>query len=182
MRRFHFRIASNAADYLRSSLRTDTGELLVLTIVPTSQPTRLSLDGGKAEIPSRELQALANDYMKSLSSPVPLRWTVGGTRRSRLKGEELLLISGIECFFPPEVRSAIDSRTLRLKDGELVFDPQLEPPAASLSLRPARKSGKVVAKLIRDGKGRSRSAQRRRAQSGAERVGSRKRPRKKGRR
>ena len=128
MDKWDFRIAADAAEYLRKYLlRSDTGESLVLTIAPMSSQKEIS-GGVDPKISAQELAALAKKYLESLPSPIELEWIVGGMQRSRLPAVEISLIDGIECFFPDEVRSVVNGRVLRLRLGQLVFDPELDPP------------------------------------------------------
>jgi hypothetical protein len=130
-----FRIAPDAAEYLRKYLlRSDTGESLVLTIAPMSSQKEI-LGGVDPKISHQELAALAKEYLQSLPSPIKLEWIVGGMQRSRLPVVQISLIDGIECFFPDEVRSAVNGRVLRLKLGQLVFDPELDPPSLAQTQR-----------------------------------------------
>jgi hypothetical protein len=125
-----FRIAADAVEYLRNVLlRTGDGELLVLTVAPTvAHESSPNFDGNVSDISEQALAALARRYLESLPRPVPLRWTVGGMRKSRLSGEKIVVIDGIECFFPDEVLAVIRGRILRLRRNELIFDPELDPP------------------------------------------------------
>jgi hypothetical protein len=136
MSKFDFRIAAEAVEYLKKNLLvTDMGESLVLTVAPHSSRQKfLSSPGNGPDFSDEKVGALAKDFIKSLSSPVGFDWVVGGMRKSRLPEQELLPIDGIECFFPDDVRSVINGRVLRLRDGELVFDPELKAPP-SLPLR-----------------------------------------------
>jgi len=129
-----FRIAGDAAEYLRKYLlRSDTGESLVLMIVPMTPAKMLASVDPKLSY--HELAAMAKEHFESLSSPselsspIELEWVVGAMQRSNLPGAaETVLIDGIECFFPDEVRSVLKGRVLQLRLGQLVFDPALDPP------------------------------------------------------
>jgi hypothetical protein len=135
-----FRIAADAANFLREHLlRSDSGEQLVLTIAPMSTHKDSSqLPDDNADKSYRELAESGAKYLRSLASPLPFNWVIGGAQRRRLSGEELLLIDGIECFFADEVKAIVSGRILRLRNGELVFDPALEPPL-SRSFSPTSK-------------------------------------------
>jgi hypothetical protein len=142
MKQFNFRIAADAAEYLQKHLlRTATGDLLVLTIAPlSSQQKAIRLNSGDPEVSKEELTKAAKEYLTSLSSPVALDWVLGGVHRSRVPQKQLLLIDGIECFFPKEIRSVVNDRVLLLRNGELVFDPDLDPPPRLSLSKPDTKS------------------------------------------
>jgi hypothetical protein len=135
MEKFDFRIANDAAEYLRNVLlRTATGESLVLAIAPlSSQHSTLKFRQSDRNLSDKELAECARAFLSSLSSPVKFHWVVGGMHKSRLSGEKTSFIDGIECFLPDEVRSVVNGRVLRLRNGELVFEPELDlPPSLSL--------------------------------------------------
>jgi hypothetical protein len=135
MKKFDFRIANDAAEYLRNVLlRTATGESLVLAIAPvSSQKSTLKFRESDLNLSDKELAERARSFLSSLSSPVKFHWVVGGVHKSRLSGEETSFVNGIECFLPDEIRPVVNGRVLRLQNGELVFEPELDPPP-SLSL------------------------------------------------
>ena len=135
MEKFDFRISDDAAEYLRNVLlRTETGESLVLAIAPlSSQRSILKLSESDLDLPDKELAERARASLTPMSSPAKFEWVVGGVYKSRLSGEKTSFIDGIECFLPDEVRSVINGRVLRLRNGELVFEPELDlPPSLSL--------------------------------------------------
>lgn len=134
MESFDFRITTEAVEFLRKYLlRADSGEELVLTVAPLStHRDTLGHDDSDPESSYRKLAERAKDYLESLSSPIAFQWVVGGMRKSRLPKEQVLLIDGIQCFFPDEVKVKIGGRVLRLRDGNLVFDPELDPPPNQL--------------------------------------------------
>jgi hypothetical protein len=131
MDKLDFRISEDAAEYIsKYLLRTDSGESPVLTIVATTRSKKS--DDIDRRLSDHELAALAKEYIKSLPSPIEFEWIVGGMQRSSLPPTaETVLIDGIECFFPDEMRSVINGHVLRLRLGQLVFDPELDPPAVS---------------------------------------------------
>jgi hypothetical protein len=138
MDKLDFRIAAEAVDFLRRFLSyAGTGEALVLTISPQlGQGKTLNVARNDAKFSDDELAVLATDFLASLPSTVQLHWTIGAMRKSRLPGQEFVLIDGIECFIPDELKSVVDGRVLRLRNGELVFDPELDPPSGLLLSRP----------------------------------------------
>src|SRR5258706_3155659 len=113
MGKLDFQISEDAAEYIRKYLlRTDSGESLVLVIVAMT-PSKKS-DNIDRRLSDHELAALAEEYIKSLPSPIEFEWVVGGMQRSNLPpAAETVLINGIECFFPDEVRPVINGRWLR---------------------------------------------------------------------
>lgn len=130
MDNFHFRISSEAVEYLKNNVLLRVGsEAVVLTIAPTSNAERLDLDPDKLKLSEEEIAALARAYLHSHSSSGELQWTLGATRKSRLPKKDMFVIDGIECFLPKEVRSAINGRVLRFENGDLVFDPKLDRPS-----------------------------------------------------
>jgi hypothetical protein len=130
MERFDFHIADDAGEYLRNVLlRTATGEPLVLVIAPlSSQRSMLRLRESDRNLSDKELAKRARAFLSSLPSPVNFQWVVGGMHKNRLSGEKTSFVDGIECFLPDEVRSVVNGRVLRLRNGELVFEPELDPP------------------------------------------------------
>jgi hypothetical protein len=130
MDKLDFQISAEAVQYLRRYLlRGDGSEPVVLTIAPTTRAQLMEFDPEKIELSQQELEKLAKEHLDSLPSPLELHWSVGASRKSRLPKEDMLMINGIECFLPSDVRSVIKGRVLRVENGELVFDPRLEPPA-----------------------------------------------------
>ena len=140
MSKFTFQITAGAVEYLRKNLlRTSSGDPLVLAIVPeVSQEGALNLDANEVNFSDRELVAMATDFMNSLSSPIELHWVVGGVHKSRLPEGNFRLVDGIECFLPEEVRCVVNGRVLSLQNGELRFDPQLEPPHVKINTKKSK--------------------------------------------
>ena len=137
MNKLDFQIAADATEYLRKYLLpSDTGESLVLTIVPMTPAKILARIDPKLSY--NELVAMAKEHFESLSSstelssPIELEWVVGGMQRSNLPpAAEIVLIDGIKCFLPDEVRALVNGRVLRLRLGQLAFDPELDPPRSA---------------------------------------------------
>lgn len=130
MHKLDFQISAEAIQYLKSNLlATHADEPLVLTIAPTTHPEIVDLH--RENIEMSELFTIAKRHLSSLPPQFELQWSIGATYKSRLPKQHMFVISGIECFFPPDVQSAIKGRVLRIEHGELVFDPRLDPPAYS---------------------------------------------------
>ena len=80
-----FRIAEDAAEYLRKYLlRSDTGESLILSIVPMTSQSKSLGNVDPKKMSDRKLAALAKEYLESLPSPIEFEWVVGGMQRSSL--------------------------------------------------------------------------------------------------
>ena len=123
-----FQISAEAVQFIRRFLlRRDGGEPVVLTIASMTRSQLMEVDP-EIKLSEQELTRLARKQLDSLPSPLELHWSVGATRKSRLPKEHMFVIDGIECFLPPDVRTVVEGRILRVENGELVFDPQLEPP------------------------------------------------------
>lgn len=126
----NFRIAPDAVEYLKSRLqRGRRDEALVLVVAPMSEAKHSPVEHD--ELSRKEIRGLANEYLKSLPEAVVFKWTVGIMQRSRLPKRDLAdirVVDEIECFIPDDLQPTLRGRVLRLMNGELVFDPELEPP------------------------------------------------------
>lgn len=130
MKKLDFRIADDAAEYLRNVLlRSPDGDSLVLAVAPvSSQYGLVKLADADPRMSDAELAKVAREFLSSVSAPVKFQWMVGAIRKSRVPAGDVAVIDGIECFLPSEMRRLLNGRTLRIRNGELVFEPELQQP------------------------------------------------------
>jgi hypothetical protein len=121
------RISSSAVEFIHKMFERQSGEV-VLVVTGFVVGTLKTLDGDDWDKrPFQDIVEVGRTLAESLPSKIMVEYVIGTKELDRVPQEDVHVVSGIKCYLPDDLITAIGAREIVLENGALRFEPRLEP-------------------------------------------------------